>query len=189
MSKNETLTRSNSFTVTKKLVFSALGIALALVLSYLPIFKMPMGGSVTLMSMLFVALIGYWFGLKYGLLAAVAYGVLQFVIDPYMLTIPQALLDYPLAFGALGLSGIFRDKKYGLQLGYLVGVFGRFVFSTLSGVIFFASYAPEGMNPLAYSVIYQGSYLGAEAIITLIIITLPPVSKALQKVKIEATNP
>lgn len=165
-----------------------MGIALATVTSYIKVWEMPMGGSVTLLSMLFICLIGYWFGPKYGLITGAAYGILQFIIDPYMLSVPQVLFDYPLAFGALGLSGFFSNKKYGLQIGYIVGVLGRFVFSTLSGVIFFASYAPEGMNPWVYSILYQGTYLGAEGIITLIIISIPPVAKGLERVKAEARN-
>ncbi len=176
-------TRGTSMSAVKKLVFSAAAIALATVTSYIKLWEMPMGGSITLMSMLFICLIGYWFGPKYGLLTGVAYGLLQFFIDPYILSIPQVLLDYPLAFGVLGLSGFFHDKKWGLQIGYVIGVLGRFVCSTLSGVIFFADYAPEGMHPLAYSAAYQGSYLGVEGIITLIIISLPPVMKAMQLVK------
>lgn len=168
---------------TKKLVYSALGIALALVTSYIKLWEMPMGGSVTLLSMLFVCLIGYWFGLKYGLITGIAFGLLQFIIDPYMLSIPQVILDYPLAFGALGLSGLFCNKKFGLQIGYIIGVVGRFVCSTLSGVIFFADYAPEGMNPWVYSIAYQGSYIGAELVLTLIIISIPPVANALSLVK------
>lgn len=170
-------------TNTKKLVFSAMSIALGIVTSYIKVWEMPMGGSVTLLSMLFICLIGYWFGPKYGLVTGIAYGILQFILDPYMVSLPQVLFDYPLAFGALGLSGFFGNKKYGLQIGYIVGVLGRFIFSTLSGVIFFAAYAPEGMNPWVYSSLYQGTYLGTEGIITLIIISIPPVAKALSVVK------
>ncbi len=172
----------------KKLVFSAMGIALATVTSYIKIWEMPMGGSITLLSMLFICLIGYWFGARYGIITGIAYGLLQFIIDPYMLSIPQMLFDYPLAFGALGLSGFFCNRKYGLQLGYIAGVLGRFIFSTLSGVIFFASYAPDNMNPWVYSTLYQGSYLGTEGIITLIIISLPPVTKALNSIKKQTMN-
>ena len=191
MSQNHsTAGRSMSATAytVKKLVFSAMGIALAMVTSYIKIWEMPMGGSVTLLSMLFICLIGYWFGPKFGIVTGIAYGILQFIIDPYMLSIPQVLFDYPFAFGALGLSGFFCDRKYGLQLGYITGVLGRFLFSTLSGVIFFADYAPEGMNPWVYSALYQGSYLGAEGIITLILISLPPVVKALNTVKIQTRD-
>ena len=186
MSNTDYAANTSSFAATKKLVFSAMGIALALVTSYLKLWNMPMGGSVTLLSMLFIALIGYWFGAKYGIVTGVAFGLLQFIINPYMLSVPQVLLDYPLAFGALGFSGFFRNHRYGLRIGYIAGVLGRFVFSTLSGVIFFAAYAPKGMNPCVYSAIYQGSYLGAEAILTLIIISLPPVMKALKMVKVQA---
>lgn len=176
----------SSLTSTKKLVYSAMGIALAMVTSYIKVWEMPMGGSVTLLSMLFVCSIGYWFGPKYGLITGAAFGLLQFILNPYMVSIPQVLLDYPLAFGALGLSGFFCNKKYGLQIGYVVGVLGRFVFSTLSGVVFFASYAPEGMNPWVYSSLYQGTYLGAEGILTLILISLPPVTRALNTIKRQA---
>lgn len=168
---------------TRQLVFSAAAMALALVTSMVKLFEMPMGGSVTLLSMLFIVLIGYWFGPYAGLMTAIAYGLLQFVLEPVFYTVPQMLTDYPLAFGALGLSGFFNRQKYGLVKGYLAGVLGRYFFSFLSGVIFFASYAPETMAAPIYSLAYNGSYLGAEAAITLILLSLPPVSKALAQVK------
>lgn len=174
---------SNLSVGTKKLVFSALAVALAMVTSYLKIFEMPMGGSVTLLSMLFICLIGYWFGPRLGITAGIAYGLLQFVIEPYILNIWQVLVDYPLAFGALGLSGFFADRKYGLQIGYLVGVVGRLFFAVLSGVIFFGAFAPDGMHPFVYSLLYNGSYLGAEALITVLILALPPVAKSLRQIK------
>lgn len=168
---------------TKRLVFSAAAIALAQVTSMIKIIEMPMGGSVTLLSMLFIVLIGYWFGPSAGLMTGVAYGLLQFMIEPVFYTIPQMLTDYPLAFGALGLAGFFHKQKHGLIIGYVVGVLGRYFFSFLSGVIFFAAYAPDNMAAWLYSLVYNGSYLGAEAAITLILIALPPVSKALDQVK------
>ena len=173
---------------TKQLVYSAAAIAIAVVCSMIKLFEMPMGGSVTLLSMLFIVLIAYWYGPYVGIMTAVAYGLVQFVTEPIFYTIPQMLLDYPLAFGALGLAGFFHKKKWGLQIGYAVGVVGRFIFSTISGVVFFASYAPEGMSPLAYSMGYQASYLVPEAIVTLIIISIPPVAKALAHVKRNAVE-
>ena len=112
---------------TKQLVYSAVAIALAVVCSMIKLFEMPMGGSVTLLSMLFIVLIAYWYGPYVGIMTAVAYGLVQFVTEPIFYTIPQMLLDYPLAFGALGLAGFFNKKKWGLQIGYVVGVFGRFI--------------------------------------------------------------
>ena len=173
---------------TKQLVYCSMAIALAVVCSMIKLANMPMGGSTTLMSMLFIVLIGYWYGPYVGIMTAVAYGLVQFVTEPIFYTIPQMLFDYPLAFGALGLSGFFFKKPHGLPIGYVVGVIGRFVFATISGVIFFGAYAPEGMNPLVYSIGYQVSYLVPEAVVTLIVITLPPVAKALAHVKIQATN-
>ncbi|MDD6194517.1 MAG: energy-coupled thiamine transporter ThiT [Lachnospiraceae bacterium] len=173
----------------KQLVFSAMAIALAMVTSMIKIIDMPMGGSVTLLSMLFIVLVGYWYGLGAGLTAAIAYGVLQLIIDPYILSFPQMMVDYLLGFGALGLSGLFSNKKYGLIKGYLVGVLGRYFFTFLSGWIFFGMYAPETFpNAAVYSLAYNGCYIGAEALITLIIIALPPVSKALETVKKQAIS-
>lgn len=172
----------------RQLVFSAMAIALAMVTSFIKLFSLPMGGSVTLLSMLFIVLIGYWYGVGPGLTAALAYGILQLVTNPYIISLPQMLVDYIFAFGALGLAGIFADKKNGLIKGYLLGVFGRFVFAVLSGVIFFSSSAPgvlgnKTLDALVYSAEYNGSYLLVETVITLIVVILPPVSAALDYVK------
>lgn len=180
--------KKKSALTVKQLVFSAMAIALAVVCSMIRLFDMPMGGSVTLLSMLFVVLIAYWYGPYVGIMTAVAYGLVQFVMEPIFYTLPQMLLDYPIAFGALGLAGFFHKKKWGLQIGYLVGVFGRFVFSTLSGIVFFASYAPEGMHPVVYSMLYNAGYLVPEAVITLILISIRPVSKAMTRIKTQATE-
>lgn len=168
---------------TKQLVFSAIAMALAIVTSYMKLANLPFGGSVTFFSMFFIVLIGYWYGAKAGLMTAFAYGFLQFVLDPVFYSIPQMIIDYPLAFGALGLSGFFSNKNYGLWTGYIVAVFGRYVFAVLSGVIFFAHYAPEGMPVLLYSLGYNATYIVPEAIATLIVISLPPVTSALKHVK------
>lgn len=174
---------------TKQLVYSAAAIALAAACSMIKLFEMPMGGSVTLLSMLFVVLIAYWYGPYVGIMTAVAYGLVQFVTEPIFYTIPQMLLDYPLAFGALGLAGFFHKRKWGLQIGYVVGVLGRFFFSTLSGIVFFAAYAPEGMSPVLYSIGYQASYLLPEMAVTLCILCIPAVSSALARVKRNAVCP
>lgn len=167
----------------KKLAFCAISLAIATVLSMIPLFKLYNEGSATPCSMLFVVLIGYWFGPSVGLLAGSAYGILQFILGPYILSLPQVLIDYLFAFGALGLSGFFSKAGNGLPVGYIVSVIGRFFFATLSGVIFFGMWAPEGMHPLLYSVLYNGSYLGMELVITLVIISIPAVKQALAQVK------
>lgn len=169
---------------TKQLVFSALAMALSLVTSFFKFLELPMGGSVTLFSMFFITLIGYWYGAKIGVITAIAYGLLQFVIDPVFYTPVQMIVDYPLAFGALGLSGIFSNKKNGLIKGYITGVLGRYFFSFLSGLIFFASYAEgSGMSAPVYSLTYNGMYIIPEAIITVILLVVPSISRALTHVK------
>lgn len=169
---------------TKQLVFSAMAMALAMVTSMIKVADMPMGGSVTFFSMLFICLIGYWYGLKGGLMTAIAYGFLQLIVDPYIISIPQMLTDYIFAFGALGFSGIFSKSKYGLIKGYMAGVLGRYFFAFLSGMIFFGSYASGyHMSAPLYSLVYNGAYLGLEALMTLVLIAIPPVSKGLAKVK------
>ena len=112
-----------------------------------------------------------------------AHGFLQLILNPMIYSIPQMLIDYPLAFGALGLSGCFWNVKNGLLKGYILGIVGRFVFAVMSGFLFFADYAPENMNPFVYSVLYNGGYIFAEAALTIVIILLPPVKKALASVK------
>ena len=172
----------------KQITFSALCLALAFVMSNIKLFKLPMGGSITLFSMFFVCFIGYLYGPRVSLSAAFAYGLLQLIIDPYIISVPQLLCDYILAFGALGLAGFFHEKKHGMIIGYLVGIFGRFVFSTLSGVIFFADYAPEGMSPLAYSAAYNGSYIAVEGALTIVVLLIPAVHAALNRIKTEANE-
>lgn len=169
---------------TKPLVFAAVAMALGMITSFLKIFEAPMGGSVTLFSMVFICCIGYWYGLRTGLMTGVAYGLLQLISDPYIISLPQMITDYLLAFGALGLSGMFHNQKNGLIKGYIAGVLGRYLFAFLSGLIFFASYAEgSGMSAPVYSLAYNGSYLGAEAAITLIILAIPSVNKAFARVK------
>ncbi|MBD5492599.1 MAG: energy-coupled thiamine transporter ThiT [Lachnospiraceae bacterium] len=181
-SDNESVQKSSKLTA-KQLVFCAMSIALGTILSEIKIIDFPWGGSATLLSMLVICLPSYFFGLGAGLLTGVAYGVLQLLVDPYVLFPMQLVMDYLLAFGALGLSGLFANAKHGLLKGYLVGILGRYVFAVLSGWIFFAEYAWEGWPVLPYSLVYNGIYIFAEAAITLVILALPPVQKAIGTIK------
>lgn len=171
----------------KNLAFCSLLIALATVTSFIKIFSFPFGGSVTLLSMLFIVLAGYFYGPKLGLLTAVVYGLLQLIIDPQVYYPMQVVMDYILAFGALGLGSFFYKKKYGLILGYLTAVTGRYLFASLSGYIFFSEYAWEGWSPILYTLAYNGAYIYAETAITLALLLLPAVKKAINKVKMECT--
>lgn len=181
--ENEKTVKKNGKLTVKQLVFCAMSIALGTILSEIKIIDFPWGGSATLLSMLVICLPGYFFGLGAGLLTGVAYGVLQLLIDPYVLYPMQLVLDYLLAFGALGLSGLFAGAKRGLLKGYLVGILGRYIFTVLSGWIFFAEYAWEGWPVLPYSLVYNGIYIFAEGAITVVILLIPAVNKGIATVK------
>lgn len=173
---------------TKQLVVCAMAVALAMVTSMLKIYSFPFGGSVTLFSMLFICFVGYLYGPATGMLTGAAYGVLQLLIEPYIYFPLQVLVDYPLAFGALGLSGCFSKSKHGLVKGYLCGVLARYVFAVISGWLFFGEYAWDGWAALPYSLVYNGCYIFAEAALTVLVLSIPAVSKAIKKVKITAVN-
>ena len=173
---------------TKQLVFSALSLALAFVLSFIQPYKLPWGGSVTLCSMLFICLIGYWYGLKAGLTTAFAYSILQFLQSggSYILTPLQTCLDYFFAFTALGFSGLFYQKKNGLVKGYAIGVFLRGLFHTLGGYLYWMEYMPEDFPKslsIIYPIVYNYSYLVIEGVATILLLSLPPVKDALKQVQ------
>lgn len=172
---------------TKQLVFAAMAIALATVVAtVIKLPSLPNGGSVTLFSMLLVTLVGYWYGPVVGIVAAVGFGILQFITGPYVVHPLQVLIDYPLAFGALGCSGFFAGKKNGLLKGYIAGVFGRFFFASVSGLIFYTVYVEslgENMMAMWASLVYNMTYILPEAVITIILISLPSVKNALARIK------
>ena len=170
---------------TKTITYGGLLTALAIVLNQFPLFSMPWGGSVTLLSMFFITLVGWLFGSKAGITAGVALGLIDLALGGFIMHPAQVLLDYPLAFGALGISGFFKDQKHGLYLGYVVGCIGRWFFVFLSGWLFFYIWAPEGWNYALYSAVYNIAYIGVEMIITLFVISLPPVRNMLESVKLK----
>ncbi len=166
---------------TKELAFSAVAMGLAFVTSFIQFGSLPFGGSITLFSMFFICFIGYLYGPRVGLVTGFAYGLLQLIVDPMIYYPIQVLLDYPLAFGMLGLSGVFCKKKYGLMWGYLLGVFGRYVCHVISGYVFFREWATG--NPILYTLSYNATYLVPEAIATILIVCIPVCRKAFAEVK------
>lgn len=168
---------------TKALTYSAILLALGISANQIKIFSLPQGGSMTLFSMIFIVFIGYMFGLRVGLIAGISFGLLNLLIKPEVYTPVQAIIDYILAFGALGLGGFFANKKDKLIFAYLVSIIGRFVFAVFSGYVFFGSYAPEGWNPLLYSIWYNLSYIGTEGVITVLLLSIPVVRNTLENLK------
>ncbi len=154
---------------TRTLAEISIIVALSLVLNFIKVFQMPQGGSITLGSMVPVLLISLRRGPKVGVFTGVVFGFAQMFLDGWFYSPVGMFLDYPLAFGALGLAGIFKETPL---LGVVVSLTTRFLSHFLSGVIFFYMYAPPGMDPMVYSAIYNGSYMLPELIISGIIVYL-----------------
>lgn len=175
----------------RQLAYCAMALALSFVTSYIKPIEMPYGGSVTLMSMLFIVLVANWYGVRTGVLVGFAYGLLQFLQEPYVLSLFQVCCDYVFAFAALGLAGFFRNRKNGLVWGYIVAVLARGAFHSLGGYLYWMDYMPanfpQSLKAL-YPIIYNYSYLLAEGVLTVIVIRVPAVAKALERVKKSAVR-
>ena len=164
---NRQASKATSQSHVKILAEMVMMIALATILYFTRIYTFPQGGSVTLGSMIPLMLLSLRRGAKIGISAGVIYGLIILYLEPFVYNPFQVLLDYPLAFGALGLTGLFRRLPI---IGVAIAMLGRFVCHFLSGIIFFASFAPPEMSPIVYSALYNGSYLGGEFVISAIII-------------------
>ena len=201
---------------TKRLTESAMLLAVAIVLelvSKMFIPEMPFGGQITLVSMLPVVLISYRHGVKWGLVSGVAYALLEMAIgaktvaaafqpgyfgDGTMIVnaLIMCILDYLVAFTALGLGGVFRNRiekpGLGLMCGAIVALGARYLAHIASGYILFSGWAEwfftqegfpawgaqlveslstEGLG-LVYSVVYNGMYMLPEIVITAVVALL-----------------
>lgn len=159
----------------KVLVEGALCIALSVALSYVKLFALPQGGSVSL-SLLPLFIFAFRRGGPYGLLAGAITGALHIFLGGYVVHPVQAVLDYPAAYAAVGLAGFFPEKKLA---GIAVGTSAELLAYVLSGVVFFAEYAPKGMNVWLYSLLYNASFTIPEGIIcaALVCLILPRLRK------------
>ena len=155
----------------------AIFVALATALSFIIIYTLPQGGAITAGSMVPILWLALRRGPKIGIVAGVLYGLIQLIILPYAYNPWQTLLDYPLAFGCLGLAGFF--KRWPIA-GAVVAISGRFIMHFLSGAFYFAAIYAPSINPYVYSAVYNGSYLIPEVAISAFIIYLLQKSKALK---------
>ena len=143
-------------TNTKTMVVSALLVGLSIVLTRITIWSLPQGGSVSLFGMLPIVICAYFFGTRRAVMCGMCVGMIDLIFKPYVIHPIQLLLDYPLAFGAIGFAGlIFMAKKDGLIPAYLFGVLCRYICAVISGVVFFGAYAPEGFSALTWSLWYN----------------------------------
>ncbi|MGD0496386.1 MAG: energy-coupled thiamine transporter ThiT [Candidatus Bathyarchaeia archaeon] len=168
MVKSEVRSAAETKILAEMILFIALANALYLMSKlYLPFLKLPQGGSITLASMVPLLWFALRRGLRWGVEAGVIYGLVHMVVSGDIYYPTQILLDYPLAFGALGLAGAFRSRPV---IGVGVGILGRFICHFVSGIVFFGQYAWEGWNVVAYSAAYNATYLVPEFIISAIVI-------------------
>ena len=161
---------------TPILVNISLMLALALILSQFRLYHFPQGGSVTLGAMVPLLIISFRYGAGVGALAGFVFGLIQIIQDPFILHPLQVLFDYPLPYMALGLAGFFPQR---LILATVLAFAAKFACHFISGVVFFASYAPEGMAPVIYSLTVNASMILPELLICCVILKVLPVSRLL----------
>lgn len=161
--------------VTARLI-THIGIALALstILNTFKIYHFPQGGGITLGCLIPIFILTFAYGPEVGFLTGFLYGLISLITDPYIINPIQMIFDYPLPTICIGLAGYFKNKPY---IGMSVAFFFKFLCHFISGVVFFGSYAPEGMNAFLYSFIVNGPLLAGECLITLIIFRLLPVKR------------
>lgn len=158
---------SNSYSKTRILVECALMIAIGTVLSNIKIFTMPNGGSVTLLSMLPFVLVSFRHGVKWGLFTGLVNGCLQMLLGfwapptpTFLYFLGEVLLDYLIAFMALGTAELFARPFKNRMVGVAFGTF-------MAGVLVWGN-LNEGLSAWTYSLVYNASYMLPETLLTVV---------------------
>ena len=177
---------TSSTTKTKMIVEGGLVIAMAQILSMYVICQMPQGGAVKAANLVPLLIYAYRWGGRAGMLTGVAYGVVHCLLGfKFSIHYMSIILDYILAYGAIGLAGFFGDSgTVKAFFGAIYAILTRFAMSAISGVVVFGSYAPEGQSPWMYSLAYNATYMLPDMIINLVVLSLlyVPVMRGLRKV-------
>ena len=156
---------------TRMIAEAGVAIAIAQVLSFITLFHMPQGGSIKAASLVPLMIFAYRWGGTRGIWAGVVYGVLHFLLGfKSSIHYLSIILDYLVAYGAIGVCGYFKDNITGLVSGSIVAIVLRWFASVTSGAVVFASYAPQGQNPWIYSMIYNASYMVPDGILNIIVL-------------------
>lgn len=156
---------------TRMIAEAGVAIAIAQVLSFITLFHMPQGGSIKAASLVPLMIFAYRWGGTRGIWAGVVYGVLHFLLGfKSSIHYLSIILDYLVAYGAIGVCGYFKDNLTGLVSGSIVAIALRWFASVTSGAVVFASYAPQGQNPWIYSMIYNASYMVPDGILNIIVL-------------------
>ena len=171
----------------RPVVEGALMVALAIVLGYVRIFRLPYGGSFDLALVPMFVYCLRW-GPKWSFGGCFVYGVMEYLLDGGIAISWQSMLmDYVVAETALGLCGFAAGKKLGWLWGVVLGTFGRFVSLWLSGGLLWYMYMPEvfmGLpmhNPWVYSALYNGVLCATVMVMDLVVLGLMNTSSALRR--------
>ncbi len=185
--------------------------AFFVLLSAVKVVTLPQGGSVTYLSLLFLWLVTFFFGFRYGLIFSVLFGFsklgINYLTQEYINYHPMAiLLEYPLGCGVFCLGGLLKEPEgkgsqsissfggeikmepFKLKMGYVVGVFGQFVLYVISAVCFYPPDRNGFIKNLLFCMIYDASYLILEGVITVLLLCVPPVYEAVFYLKHVATH-
>lgn len=171
---------------TRRLTETAIMLALAVGLSYIKFFELPMGGTITLFSQVPIILIGYRYGAKWGISTGVIYGILQMLLQglgnfAYVKGIVSYLIlifaDYVVAFMCLGLGGAMfkkaiKNQTVALGLGAFAASLLRFLCHFISGVTIWGEYANGWKSVWVYSFTYNGSYMAIEALLSIVVVVV-----------------
>lgn len=203
---------------TKTLAVCGIMTAMSVVLSFVKIFELPYGGSITLFSMVPIAFAGYAYGIKWGLACGTIWGVIEcllgasgtlaYLTDNMLNFIICLLFDYIVAFAVVGLSGVFKQKIKNNSISFALGagfsVFLRFVCHFATGYIIWREYAVDTLSvnefglkivesfsgeglAAIYSLVYNGSYMLPEIVLSvigaLILSSIKPLRKELNSNK------
>lgn len=173
---------------SRSIALAGICIAMSFVLSYVKLWDMPFGGSITLVSLFPVMLYAYIYGVKKGLLIGFIYGLMQAMQDPYIIHPAQFLLDYPIAFSFVAFAGAFKNlnalkfPQVKFALGAVITGSLRFIAHVFSGVFAFgADAASKGFdNFWLYSATYN-SYVFVDIALVIVAGVLVLSSKAFIK--------
>ncbi len=159
---------------THTIIIIALMLAFTILLNEVRLYHFPQGGSVTLGSMVPLLLLTHSFGARVGVLAGFLYGLILILQDPFILHPIQVLFDYPLPYMVVGLAAFFPRH---MMVSVIAVFIGKFLCHFISGVVFFSSYAPDGMPAALYSLIVNLSMAVPECVICCVILKFLPVNR------------
>lgn len=172
---------------TKSLTTAAISIAMSFTLSFMKLFELHQGGSVTFASLLPLMIYSFMYGPRKGFFAGFAYGFLQFIQEPWLVHPVQFLLDYPLAFGAIGLAGLIKERELFKKHPFLqfftggcIATILRYLSHVISGIFVFGSGDPENYGAVAWSFLYN-SFTFADFAIVAVIAALLFASKSFNR--------